>query len=536
MNPDPPNRGALKLAATLLAALVCGAMGGAACGGEVTAVPAASSSSPPGASDERLPIGMNLGLMSAMNRELVFVDVMKMSTPWYYTDEARATGGRMSRRPHTRVPVNEHGWPLPETGRAVSKYMLRDMDGHYPAGDYLCTWEGKGRIGFSGAAKVTERSPERLVVQVRASNEGVCLTVKDVDPHDPVRNIRFLMPGFEEAKSPFNPLFVERLAPFQVIRFYPWMRPHQSDGVWEERPTPEDARQTSTNGVAVEYMVALCNELGARPWFTMPHTADDEYVRAFATIVKENLDPELSMYVEFSNEVWNSDFPQARWAQAIAREEGIPAPAVTAREALRDWRIWHEVFGNEKQRVIRVAAGQTYNPAIAKQMLDALDGEVDAVAIGAYFGFRVADEGFDRSTSAEEIVKAARRTLDGSIMKLLARHRKMADKVAQREKRPISLISYEGGQHIVARLSFNPAGGPIGLSPQEVNRAQDLPAMYDAYRALIEEGQKAGLELLVAYDFAGSRNPSNTFGHLLYLDQPIEEAPKFRALVEDWIE
>lgn len=39
----------------------------------------------------------------------------------------------------------------------------------------------------------------------------------------------------------------------------------------------------------------------------MPHTADDEYVRKFATYVSENLRPDVNVYLEYSNEVISSD-------------------------------------------------------------------------------------------------------------------------------------------------------------------------------------------------------------------------------------
>ena len=44
--------------------------------------------------------------------------------------------------------------------------------------------------------------------------------------------------------------------------------------------------ESDDDGVALEYMIALCNELEADPWFCIPHTATDEYVREFAKQVK----------------------------------------------------------------------------------------------------------------------------------------------------------------------------------------------------------------------------------------------------------
>ena len=507
-----------------------------------------------------LPIGMNLAAMSAMNRELVFVDVMKMATRWFDTEEAEASGGRPRRQrggaqgrraqggregqgeaarperePYTEVPIDEHGWPLPAAGKGATAFMLRDMDGHYPGGTYTCTWEGTADISFSGAARVAARGDHRLEVKVTPSRDQVALTVRNVDPEDPVRNIRFLMPGFEDAKSPFHPRFLERLRPFSVIRFWPWSKANLASGKWEARATFDSAIQTGKEGVAVEYMVDLCNELGARPWFCMPHLADDDYVRRFATIVKERLRPELSMYVEYSNEVWNSDFPQAQWALKQSRAEGIRTPEITAREAMRDWRIWHEVFGDEKARVIRVAAGHLHNPTVLKVMTDALGDEVDALSVATYFGLKAKEEGFNAKTTAAEILAAARKNLEGVVMTRIQQHKTLADRVGERVGRHIPLIAYEGGQHIIARQSLRPGDMRMALSLEAAAAAQDLEGMYDAYRDLIEKGQEAGLELFVAYYFVGPRNHSDSFAHLQYLDQPISEAPKFRALVRDWI-
>ena len=60
-------------------------------------------------------------------------------------------------------------------------------------------------------------------------------------------------------------------------------------------------------------MIDLCNELGADPWFCMPHKANARYVERFAGLVKSRLRPDLNVYVQWSNEVWNSQFPQPKY-------------------------------------------------------------------------------------------------------------------------------------------------------------------------------------------------------------------------------
>ena len=50
------------------------------------------------------------------------------------------------------------------------------------------------------------------------------------------------------------------------------------------------ASEPTVNGMSVEYMVQLANDLDADPWFNMPHLADDTFVRNFATHVRDHLD------------------------------------------------------------------------------------------------------------------------------------------------------------------------------------------------------------------------------------------------------
>ena len=55
-------------------------------------------------------------------------------------------------------------------------------------------------------------------------------------------------------------------------------------------------------GMPLEYMVQLANHVGAAPWFTLNHMADDDFHRQFAQQVKATLRPDVKVYVEWSNE------------------------------------------------------------------------------------------------------------------------------------------------------------------------------------------------------------------------------------------
>jgi hypothetical protein len=54
---------------------------------------------------------------------------------------------------------------------------------------------------------------------------------------------------------------------------------------------------------------------------TFAFMADDAYIEQFAKQVYDTIDPDLTVYVELSNEVWNWQFEQAVWADAQAKAE-----------------------------------------------------------------------------------------------------------------------------------------------------------------------------------------------------------------------
>jgi hypothetical protein len=191
------------------------------------------------------------------------------------------------------------------------------------------------------------------------------------------------------------------------------------------------------------------------------------------------------------------------------------------------FRIWREVFGEDAARIVRVAGGQLHNPGIAQALCARLDGEFDAIAVGAYFGTRADRDDVGLDTSAADLMAAARRNLD-DVMLRISDHAAIAEDFSEQLGRHVALVSYEGGPSIVAR---SPGGG---LDPQATLQCQNMPEMYDAYRYLLEEGARRGLELFVAYDFVGQRTSFDTFSHLQSLDEPLENAPKYRALVEGW--
>lgn len=474
--------------------------------------------------EERAPftVGMNVAGITDWSTEWPFVDVFMHSREWI---PQRQEGGPWDTKEELRL--TPEGWPILAPGQAAATLMLRECSPHYPAGRYVCTWEGTGRIEFGMAAKVASQSPGRAELDVRHDDGGIYLKIVESSPADPIRNIRVWMPGFEGAESPFHPLYLERLRPFKVLRFMDWQRTnHSKVTTWEDRRTPAHARQSGPPGVALEYIIALTNELKADPWFCMPHLADDEYVRNFAEQVKRELHPDATIYVEWTNEPWNGMFGQAKWAQEQAAQRGLEPAEVVADEAKRDWRIWQEVFEGDGRRIVRVAAAHHYNPDFARRLMDRLDGEVDALACGGYFKPRKEDEAaFGAATTAQDVLLSCQAELRENGLPRLAAHQRIAETWSQRLGRPIPLIVYEGGQHLTPNGRDLPYTGALLA-------AQTHPLMEACYRELLDGFRDMGGSAFMAFASCGGWGRHGYWGLLEYQDQPIEEAIKYRVVLE----
>ena len=161
-------------------------------------------------------------------------------------------------------------------------------------------------------------------------------------------------------------------------------------------------------------MIELCNRTGSDPWFCMPHLADDEFIRNFAAMVKERLDPSRRIYIEYSNEVWNTRFPQAKYSWKKGAELNLGRKEYPwegggmyyAQRSLEIFKIWEEVFGDH-ERFVRVLAWQTSTHWIENIVLTHQNAnrQADALAIAPFMGMSIPIKGqrvdCERSCSLE---------------------------------------------------------------------------------------------------------------------------------------
>jgi len=482
-------------------------------------------------------MGMNLNGPSDWNSELPFVDVFHMSRPWVGQKKGEKWG---------QGPVSEldaHGWVKKvEPDCWATTLMCTISGGHYPSGRYTVLYQGEGKLTFSDNVKIVDESqPGHLVIEVDSTRGAIFMNIVKTNPDNYLRNIHVIMPGFEDTyqTEPFHPGFLKRWQGVACFRFMDWMGTNNSKIVtWADRPTPDDATY-SGKGVPLEVMIDLCNRQKADAWFCMPHLADDEYVRQFAAMVREKLDPSLKVYVEYSNEVWNNMFQQARYAQKKSLELGLGEPKrpwegaclYHTRRSLEIFKIWEEVFG-ATDRLVRVIAWQAASDG--RYWLDGMllsriqPGQVDALAIAPYITFIV--PGTSKKPDALTADKVAAWSVDQVLDYVEQNCLPITDKWIRNaktvaDKYGLRLIAYEAGQHLV--------GVHGGENNDPMTRlflaANDSPRMGEIYTRYYRVWQDNGGGLMAVFSSVGKSSKWGSWGLLQYADENPAASPKFMA-------
>jgi hypothetical protein len=125
-------------------------------------------------------------------------------------------------------------------------------------------------------------------------------------------------------------------------------------------------------GVPVPVRAALCNQIGAHPWDSIPLMLNDAAVEAIAQQWLATLDPDKIIYVELSNEVWNFQFWQTAHALQKGRDMGFTAHEnhwFYAHRSIEVFKIFESVFGG-LSRIRRVLSTQSVVSYVGERILE----------------------------------------------------------------------------------------------------------------------------------------------------------------------
>ncbi|WP_432255023.1 hypothetical protein [Limimaricola sp. AA108-03] len=491
-------------------------------------------------------LGMNLAGISDWSTEHPFLDLMKTSRPWIGHGDDQ-WGAMSAEQLVAEGHVDRTGrlLSIPEGIARVGTLILTDQPeaAISLAGRYVLRYDGQGDIAVRGRGRVVSQILGEIRFDYDPGPGAVEIEVAAIDAADPLREITVVREdrlGHAAAGALFNPDWLERVSDLRLLRFMDWMETNGSpQHRWDDRPRPGDQRWV--DAVPVEVITRLANEIGVDPWVTLPHMADDDYVRSFAAYMRDHLDPRLRIHAEWSNEVWNFGFEQAHWAQARARDlwgEDAPGDAwmqFAGWRAARVADIWAETFGaGAEERLVRIFATQTGWPGLEAAALEAPlavdEGasppatSFDAYAVTGYLGHDVgADDHLDelRARLVDGTAQAhALALLEDDLAELTQRFWPHHAGVAARHG--LRLVMYEAGPHLVA----GPAGRDDAAVTDFLTELSYAPEMAALIDDLMAGWQAVGGTQATAYLDIAAPSRWGSWGALRHLD---DASPRWDA-------
>ncbi len=331
-------------------------------------------------------LGVNINLAE---RGGTFVDIVKEGYRWSFSGD----GGEL-----TTSQVDSLGWPKVNALFVVDYRPVAEWNGSIDdpqtyridaSGTYKCAFIGKadvrGTTGgsvqnplYDSAANVT--TFDFVIPGPPAKGHGFFIiefTNTKRTPASPsgsgFTGFRMLRPGYAlNTPKVFTDRFIAALTgiKFSSIRFMNFSMTNGCDTLyparmnWKNRKHKDDASQDriipigKTDGGAWEYAIELCNLVKMDPWINIPISVDSEYIANAAQLFRDNLSPNLHVYVESSNEVWNGapDFDQSSYNQEEAKALKLQEHENHARRTVQIAKIFSQVFGsgslNSKVRVV----------------------------------------------------------------------------------------------------------------------------------------------------------------------------------------
>ncbi len=260
---------------------------------------------------------------------------------------------------------DSNGWPQDDFSLLVMDNRPgREWDGEIDdPEEYRVDYSGVYQCSFRGQAAVTGMG-DVTVTSAPSYNSGTNTTYFEITVGPPgpnhafvsltfsntkrtassatntgITELRIMRPGYDiNTTQTFTDEYINlcRSADFCCYRYYTVQNiwggelTYPAERDWADRKLPTHASQnvmTDMNGNMEmwcwEYIVELANILERDIWINLHLCQSDNYVTNLAQFLKDNLDPDINIYIESSNELWGNYDSHGAYNQAEADDLGI---------------------------------------------------------------------------------------------------------------------------------------------------------------------------------------------------------------------
>lgn len=285
-------------------------------------------------------IGINVGGMMDYAPSKPFADAMRQHRYW------TRIGGN-----NGECNLDQNYWPT-EDATCLLYHGLSTGNNH---GTYALSYDGQpvdvssntGSISNVQYDGTTNRTTANLTITDQGNSQ---LFLTFTNTNNGVRNVKLMRPLTPGGSEPhpdsqiFYQGFLDALTTFSILRTMDFTSTNASDEKnWADRTLWTHATQNPPEPAGKDYgwqgrpaswesVIMLANESQKDVWICLPHKATDNYIQKVAELFRDGnehtdpLDPNLNLYVEYSNEVWNwaPAFTQTHYARDRGTSYGHP--------------------------------------------------------------------------------------------------------------------------------------------------------------------------------------------------------------------
>ncbi len=432
-------------------------------------------------------IGMNLFYVNYWSREVPFSNLMMQASPWVACNSDWKFDEKDNYSISDKIAKDANGYPLslPQNiagqtkSQIVKSIVAWDNGGILPKGKYTLRYDGDGEIELFGLDTIAIIKQEKGLIEfnlraARAKSDtifgllggGLGIVIRKSLQSNPIKNIRILLPNTNEtdANYPFNPSFLQKLKPFKAIRFLNWAGAYWSSDVeWSKRRPATYYTQMNIHdswearSVAYEYMIKLCNILERDMWLPVAYQINENYATELGKLVMKDLNPNLKVYLEYGNEVWNLAFPfNIQYAYV---QNNAPASLQNQDHQYRYAHFANRIFkafnSSPSPRVVRVLSGQQGSSSVLERSVKgmafvAAAGQFDAGSVTDYMFQNEAINQLSATPTIKDAAKAYRAAMQTSL-------NYMQQNLDVLQPLGKNMISYEGGVHALVAPNDNSA-------------------------------------------------------------------------------
>jgi phage tail protein X len=362
------------------------------------------------------------------------------------------------------------------------------------------------------------------------------LRLNNINPtgKNPPNNFHLICPGYKpypESNPIFTPEFLAMEAPFSIYRGSADESSNGSMALGEtDWNTRIDPNYFGCWGNSFEATIALCNATNSDFWHCVPINATENWMQGFAKLVHDNLNSNLHVYVEVSDECWNYAYPQ--W--------GIIEAADKANPGLDNIGAWYRHGEETAFKLMQMR--QVMAPILGSQGRFVLMGQIGCMPWTCQAGLNWINEHYGPPSSciygigcAPYIVPSSsvpytetigsttsffasmNAYLTGTIVPALQQCRTLANEYG------VKMVCYEGGQGVTPQADMSDFNF--------LTSVQTDPAMATLYANLGAALNSTGVDEMLFTDDCSGWGGFGFWGNVVDVRQANSSSPKFSTCV-----